>query len=153
MPANFVTHPDPVWRERADFVISDALDEPDHFEQLWARRVADDRFEVCCIPFFLYDVALGDEVETAPDGGRRYVVSRVARPSGHYTFRVRFGPAVDGRGEVVRRLTELGALLEWSSDTLLAVDVPTATQAQEVADFLAERERLEQVLFETGRTR
>ena len=28
-------------------------------EQLWARRLDEERFEVCCIPFFAYDVALG----------------------------------------------------------------------------------------------
>ena len=41
-------------------------------------------FEVCCIPFFLYDVSLGDVVATNPD----YVLDRVVRASGRYTFRV-----------------------------------------------------------------
>ena len=149
-PLAFVTHPDPAWREQANSIISAALDEPDCFEQLWARRVADHRFEVCCIPFFRYDVGLGDEVETTHDGGRQYVVSRVARPSGRCTFRVRFSAGADAREEVVRRLRDLGTLMEWPSATLLAVDVPDATQAQEVADFLAKRERKEQVLSRPG---
>src|SRR5207253_1988029 len=34
-------------------------------EELWRRRLPDGRFEVCCIPFWLPDLALGCEV--APD--------------------------------------------------------------------------------------
>jgi hypothetical protein len=28
------------------------------FEQLFVKQLADDRFEICCIPFFVYDIAL-----------------------------------------------------------------------------------------------
>jgi hypothetical protein len=42
---------------------------------LWARQVGDRRFEICCIPFFLYDVALGDVVET----DENYSLVRVVR--------------------------------------------------------------------------
>src|SRR3954453_9406655 len=60
-------HAAPVWRERADFVIGARLPEEGRAEQLWARRIEGRHFEVCCIPFFLYDVALGDVVETDAD--------------------------------------------------------------------------------------
>jgi hypothetical protein len=53
--SEFVVHQKPVWRERSNFVISGALpekDRPRRFEQLFARQLAGDRFEVCCIPFF-----------------------------------------------------------------------------------------------------
>src|SRR5947209_19841994 len=89
----FVTHPDPVWREVANFMIhADIREEgsPFRLEQLWCRQLSDDRFIICCIPFFSYDLALADEVVTAPAGDHRYVVREVAKPSGHYTFRVWF---------------------------------------------------------------
>jgi hypothetical protein len=53
--SEFVVHQEPVWRERSNLVISAELpekDRPRRFEQLFARQLADDRFEVCCIPFF-----------------------------------------------------------------------------------------------------
>jgi hypothetical protein len=45
-------------------MIGAELAEEDRDEQLWARQVGDRRFEICCIPFFVYDMALGDVVET-----------------------------------------------------------------------------------------
>ena len=47
-------------------------------EQLWARRVDDEHHEICCIPFFVYDLALGDTVEVDAD----HLVTRVVEPSG-----------------------------------------------------------------------
>ncbi len=93
-------HTEPVWRSRANFVIAaDIASAPDkrEWEQLWARKSADTRFEICCIPFFVYDLALGDEVETDGD----HVLRRVVKPSGHFTFRVWFGSSTDPATETV----------------------------------------------------
>lgn len=95
-----VTHEYPVWREKADFIIGVEFDADDaapskRREQLWSRRLAGDRFEVCCIPFFAYDINLGDEVETWSHGERRYEVRRVVKDSGRYTFRIWFGASRD----------------------------------------------------------
>ena len=37
-------------------------DGKNEWEQLWGKEVGPQRCIVCCIPFFVYDVALGDEV-------------------------------------------------------------------------------------------
>jgi len=156
MPANeFVVHQEPVWRERSNFVISAQLqekDQPRRFEQLFARQLADDRFEVCCIPFFVYDLALGDVVVTSAKADRKYVVKSVAEPSGRYVFRVWFGESFQPRGEIADELKAIGSLLEWSSRNLLAVDAVDEEHAQLVADFLGERERLGHLVYETGRS-
>jgi hypothetical protein len=151
----FVVHQEPVWRARSDFVITAELpekDRPKRFEQLFARQVGNDRFEICCIPFFLYDIALEDVVTTAPRDDRKYVVTGVSEPSGRYVFRVWFGRPFQPRDEVVDELTTLGALLEWSSDNLLAIDAVGPEEAQAFADFLAARERAGQLVYETGRS-
>jgi hypothetical protein len=151
----FVVHQDPVWRERSNFVINAELpekDRPRRFEQLYVRRVGDDRFEVCCIPFALYDVALGDIVVTAPRGDRKYVVREVVSPSGRYVFRVWFGESFHPRDEVAQELEALGSLTEWSSRNLLAVDAVDLEHAQMVADFLAESEKAGRLVYETGRS-
>lgn len=146
-------HNEPVWRSRANFVIAaDIASNPDkrEWEQLWARKLSETRFEICCIPFFAYDLALGDEVETDGD----HVLRRVAKPSGHSTFRVWFGHSADpgDRDRVMEVLQREGCEHEWSSENLLAIDAPTQKTALAIADALAALQREGQVTFETART-
>lgn len=149
----FSTHGEPVWRDRADFIVNAALPEEGRYEQLWCRQIADGTFEVCCIPFFLYDIALGDVVETSPQGERRYVLSRVRTRAGRYVFRAFFERRQYGfRERAVGALTSLGALVEWSSPSLLAVDARDAAHAQEIADYLQNQQRKDHLAYETGKT-
>jgi hypothetical protein len=149
----FSVHDDPIWRERANFIVNAPLPEAGRYEQLWCRQISDDTFEVCCIPFFLYDIALGDTVRTSPQAGRTYVLSGVLRRSGRFVFRVHFDRTMLGnRDDVVARLTEMGALLEWSSPSLLAVDARDRAHAQEIADYLHGEEENQRVAYETGKT-
>jgi hypothetical protein len=127
-------HDAPIWRDRANFVIGAPLREKGRAEQLWVRQVSDRRFEICCIPFFVYDVALGDVVETDAN----YDLARVMERSGRFVFRVWFGEAFNSRQEVADELAEFGALLEWSSANLLAVDAGDQAHAQTIAAYLAE---------------
>jgi hypothetical protein len=152
----FVVHQSPVWRERSNFIISAELsekDRPSRFEQLFARQLGEERFEICCIPFFIYDVALGDIVETSQTSDRKYVIKGVAERSGHYVFRVWFGDSFQPRDGIVQRLESLGSLVEQSSSNLLAVDTVDEHHATLVSEFLAERERLGDLIYETGRSR
>jgi hypothetical protein len=153
---DIAVHLNPVRRERADFIIRAEIKEPGvarDFEQLWARRLAGVRFEICCIPFFVYDLALGDEVETAPHPD--YTVQRVVRASGRYTFRAWFGgPGDPGqREEAISALTALASEAEWYSENLLALDAVDGVRAQALADLLAEHESRGALTYETGRTR
>lgn len=151
----FVVHPEPAWGDRADFVINAELEESDlprRFEQLRVRQIGDSQFEICCIPFFLYDVSLGDVVETEPSGGRTYMMKSVTRRSGHYTFRVWFGASFQPRDEVVDQLQTLGAVVEWSSVNLLAVDAVDLDHAQKIADYLHGEQELGNLMYETGRS-
>jgi hypothetical protein len=124
------------------------------WEQLWSRQLADDRFELCCIPFYAYNLALGDVVETDATGEHRYVIQRVVQPSGHFTFRVWFGdsshPTV--RDEVLGEINRLGCLFEWFSPNLLAISAGSEDTAQRIADYLWSREQEGHLVYETGRT-
>src|SRR5262245_61592128 len=97
MKNNTVVHPDPVWRDRANFLIraripplSENAPSTD-WEQLWCKQESDNQFVICCIPFFVYDLALGDLVETGTEGDAQYVIHRVVHPSGRFCFRIWFG--------------------------------------------------------------
>jgi len=134
------THPEPVWRESADFIIATTIDAATTSvttEQLWARQTADFEFEICCIPFFAHHLALGDIVETDDS----YLVKGVRQPSGRSVFRVWLGDSSLPREDFAREVEEHGGLLEWSSVNLVAIDVADAAAAQELADFLQDREK------------
>jgi hypothetical protein len=145
------THAEPVWRERCNFVIAAAVDSANTdvaTEQLWARKIGEAQFELCCIPFFVYDIALGDVVET----DSQYMVQRVIRRSGRFVFRVWFGDSFRPRREIADQLEELGALLEWSSPNLLAVDAADEELARTVSGWLLEKEQHGHLVYETGKT-
>lgn len=144
-------HQEPVWRDRSNFVIATQIDPGEtgiSTEQLWARQIDERHYELCCIPFFAYDLALGDVVEVDAS----YMVKRVTKPSGRFVFRVYFGRSDYPRDDIVERLTALGGLLEWSSVNLLAVDAPDLAGAQPVADYLQEQEDQGQLMYETAKT-
>jgi hypothetical protein len=150
-------HVEPVRRDRANFIIAADLADLGQptvrFEQLWARKVTGDTFELCCIPFFTAGLMLGDVVRTRPAGGRRYVVHEVVEPSGHGSYRVWFGDSPDPEtteAKVVQRLEELRCEFEWSDRHFLAIDIPTDKLSRTVGVFLARHERAGRLTFETG---
>jgi uncharacterized protein DUF4265 len=151
-PNKVAVHNQPVWRGRSDFIINAELAEEGRFEQLFVRQLGENRFEVCCIPFFAYDIALGDVVLTVPKDDCKYMVDRVVEPSGRYVLRVWFGDSSYPRDEVSDTVQELGSVIEWSSRNLLAIDAVDAEHAQRVADFLAECEEAGKLVYETGRS-
>ncbi|EKF17492.1 DUF4265 domain-containing protein [Nitratireductor pacificus] len=139
-------HTEPVWRERSDFIIAARLPEADRTEQLWARQVGDHRFEICCIPFFTYNLALADIVETDHD----HEVLRTVSLSGRSVFRVWFGGSAHPQEEIVRALAARGALVERSSGNLIAVDAADRSIALAVRVFLDAHEKRGHLAYETG---
>lgn len=131
-PSTESTHERPVWREQANFVIGANLEEKGRTEQLWARQVGDLEFEICCIPFFLYDLSLGDVVET----DESYTFVRVVRDGERAVFRVWFGESLYSKDEIEQGVRELGGLVEWSSENLMAVDAAEGETAARVFDYL-----------------
>lgn len=157
METRCLIHSNPVWRERTNFIFGVWLPSVEgsklrDWEQLWGRQITDDRFEICCIPLYAYDLALGDEVETGTVMGQPYMVQRVVKRSGHWTLRAWFQDSVypDARIEIPEVLTRLGCLLEWGSDDLLAIDASSDDQARAVVELLSEVEEKGYLEFETG---
>lgn len=150
-------HPNPVWRDRADFIVAADISTDstgDEWEQLWAKQLNESRFELCCIPFFAYDLALGDEVECGTHRGRDYVVRQITRPSGRFTFRVWLGdtPTQDERSTVVEQIGTVASEVEWSSTNLMAVDAADKKTAESVGSMLSKYAAKGWLEFETGRT-
>lgn len=140
MGSNVATHEAPVWQQ-ANFVIFadlSAVNLPDRWEQLWARQLGEAEFELCCVPYFTYGLALGDIVRTSPSRGKRYVIAQVQARSGRRVLRVWLkNVRADGKDRVLRYLEEHSPLHEWSSDDLLAIDLPSAVPSPPLAALLA----------------
>ncbi|HET8940921.1 MAG TPA: DUF4265 domain-containing protein [Rudaea sp.] len=142
-------HQAPAWRKQSNFIIAAKVSGNEgKTEQLWARKINEHLFEICCIPFFIYNLALGDVVETDAD----YIVQRVVKQSGRYVFRAWFGESNYPSDSIAEDLAQIGATIEWSSPNLLAVDATDEKHAQQIADFLAERQRAGHLMYETGRS-
>jgi hypothetical protein len=100
---------------------------PGRWEQLWVRKLSVEEFEICCIPFFTYGVALGDTILAGRQGSLEWVLQRVLRKSGHRHVRV----AVTNRAsstELHEALHGVAASLpfahEWRGPGFLAIDIP-----------------------------
>src|SRR4051794_33643503 len=86
-------HAEPLLRAKANFLIQIDLEPfgmPGRTEQLWVRRLDGETFEVCCLPFFPYGIALGDVIAARPDEADRVVFDRVVQKSGHRLLRFAF---------------------------------------------------------------
>lgn len=149
-----IQHFNPVWREKANFILRVRSETSPKggiqvWEQLWTRQVTNTTYEICCIPFYLYNVSLGDEVRV----NENKQISEVVKYSGHYTFRVYFSNLTDPhiREAVVNDVTEMKCLVEWYSENLLAIDASSIMTAQAVADYLQDKEYLKLLQFETGK--
>lgn len=155
MDKSIVVHQNPIWRNQANFIISAEFPDEEgreRLEQLWVRDIGNKQFEICCIPFFLYDVSLGDIVLTSAKSDRNYLLEKVLKRSGRYVFRVWLGESNYSREELEENLESLGALTEWYSQNFLSIDAVDKEHAQIIANHLAEYEKAGYLVYETGRT-
>jgi uncharacterized protein DUF4265 len=124
--ADIATHEHPVWRERANYVLQADLAEhglPGRYEQLWARSVGADRYELCCLPFFTYGYALGDIVALRVTAGPfDRVLGSVVRPSNRALLRVAF-LAPDRHEDLHASLADSDRPHEWRSGGFVAIDI------------------------------
>ncbi|MFD6328406.1 DUF4265 domain-containing protein [Streptomyces niveus] len=152
----YITHDDPVWRPAENGYVALVDLAPFGFEgeqeQVWLRGVGEGEFEVCCVPFRIYGMSLGDKVELS-DG--RFVSGVVAR-KGRKVFRVFFAdprPAtatLDSRGPLRAAVLAGGFLSEWSGDRHVAIDIPDLSDPSAIFAAIDEEVRNETAYCEWG---
>lgn len=134
-------HSNPVRRPVPSFMLRASLDDiegEENYEQLWTKRVGDDRFEVSCIPFFVYDLALGDIVRA--DAGTGYVIQSVEHRSGNGVVRIAVKRREDVDSVHLRLHDLLGRLEylhEWFAPGYVAVSVEPGRSHDELFEGLA----------------
>jgi hypothetical protein len=97
-------------------------------ESIWARHIAEDRYELRNVPFHAYDLNFLDVVEAvadADDADGKPTVRRVTRRSGHRTLRVCFDESslLEERLPLLMLLRPQGATFEGASERYFAIDV------------------------------
>lgn len=154
MSKNVVVHLSPVWRNQSNYIIFGMIEGteplPKSWEQLWAKQVSENLFEICCIPFFIYDLALGDQVQTKEFADKKYVIQKVTRRSGRRTVRVHFKKDPGKKDELISYVMKEGCLPEWYSQNLLAIDADSSKKFEKLVKFLEEFADGSTVNFEVG---
>lgn len=145
-------HHQPIWRERANFIFAAYLgvkNGNNEWEQLWGQATESDKFVICCIPFFVRDLALGDVVEIDSNS----ILKNVVKRSGQVTFRVWIMSSDSViRQEIKTKLDSMKLLMERSSENLVALSAPDNIEAQIASNYLRNCEELGLLQYETGST-
>lgn len=144
------THERPAWMSRSNFIIRielSAWNMPGKAEQLWAFRLDQTSFLICCIPFFAYGISLGHEV-VCDDF---FTVKQVRRKGGHETVRIAVIPE-DRIAELSSRLQEFvnrhSLAHEWFKPGYLAIDFPEGVRARTEWNQVSEMEAAELISVE-----
>lgn len=118
---------------------------PYGIESLWVSPRPDGTYEVDNIPFFSYDVAVGDVVRAEEDGGDLYF-EELVQASGNSVIRVK----LPNEAELLRlhdELRSLGCDSE-SFGTLLAVNIPAQVAYEPIFRLLEKGEKDDRWGFE-----
>ena len=154
MDESFYDHPNAVWYQCPHYTLILPLPgKPGEYEQFITEDLGDNSYRLLCIPFFMYDLALGDIVWTDQLIPRTQDQYRIKERSGRFVFRVWFeNPKANVIKKCLSDLQELGALVEKSSRRLYGIDAANAQIAQAVADYLMAGEQAGRWVYETGQS-
>jgi hypothetical protein len=155
MPLHFVVHDAPVWRDRSDTIIRARIPDPPDaaiwYEQLWAARIDESHYEVCCIPFATYDFALGDVVATGATAETQYLVEGLQRRSGRSVLRVWLANSERGTWDGLQELLRsLRLMFEFRKPALVAIDLPDDQAAAAVEEGLRNQQAAGLLTYERG---
>lgn len=130
-----ICHYDPVWKDRADCFIFAREREEDggELEQLLAKKVAGNTFLICTIPMFIYNLSLGDIVET----DNNLEITNVLQRSGRHVIRIKFELDDEiSHNKVQEKLFSVGALIEKLTEGYWAIDIANDEDLSKVHAYL-----------------
>jgi hypothetical protein len=134
------------WLEVADDYVMAPVD--GGHETLPVRSLGDGRYEVCCVPFFVYDVDKGDVVTRDADS----VFQGVSWKSGDVGFRFRSEADHETIAEVVEVLERAGAIVEFDPSGRVVCVNAADTIASTISGMLLSLEEQDVLEYETVRT-
>ncbi|MGN7191419.1 MULTISPECIES: DUF4265 domain-containing protein [unclassified Curtobacterium] len=151
-PDEWVLHPAPAWGDKVDFVANTTFDDSGpgslRFEQLLFEKLRDQRYRLCCIPFFTYGFCLGDVVALADDAEIGLTPGDVLERSDHWSLRVLLAP--DGDVAALRDLLTTHCAAVETRGRLVACSVVGRGRLESLRRGLDELERGEHLSYETA---
>lgn len=134
---------------------------PNHWqwpsEQIWARKVGDDTYEVMSIPCAAYGLNRGDLVRTGFSTEKNLPeILEVTEPSGHRTVRVIFtNPKMPGpeRLALMEEFKKLNCEYEKVNDNYYSMDAPTLESHTDLCNSLGKLQDGGILAYETCETR
>lgn len=135
------THVHPAWRDKANYIFQcriESKNDRNEWEQMWGTVIGDNTFMVCCIPFFVYGLSLGDIIKI--DENRNF---DIVEKSMNTTIRIWTADVdVEKKSSFITKVLQLSDDAEMHSTDLIAVSVDN-NRVTEMLDFLK---------FETGKS-
>lgn len=130
-------HENPTWWNKADSAIGAYVTDPVwsgryKTEQLAAKEVGLRAYVICCIPFLLYGINLGDTVEVDDKLNVKSVVKR----GDHFGFRIATQSLEQQETLLDKFPKRLGIPHEHFSENLLAVDAEGEAMAKQIKAIL-----------------
>jgi hypothetical protein len=127
---------------------------PGRWEQLWVEKTKDNEFILCCIPFFAYGIALGDEVSVRRGQEFDWLVDAVLEDAGEVA--VRAALISDDWSEVAEGLIEYtdrtGLPWEIHNQRYVAISCPrSADSLQVLVNGLESLERNRKIEYELSK--
>jgi hypothetical protein len=113
------------------------------YENLWAEKDAAGLYVIKSVPYFVYDISVGDTVRASENNTDQVLsFSERVSHSGHTTVRVRpetFTLSDEDGKALLKSLRSFGAVVETLPPRLVAVDIPDKVQARSITDYLTSR--------------
>lgn len=144
------SHPNPANRREANYLVHVILDDEaqeigSDAEQIWVQELKDNKFKICCIPFFVYGLALDDIVRVDENN----FVVELLESSGRKCHRIYRAEGFPTESEELMNIALLGGTIERQSYELLAIDV-IQCDAEKLESYLSELHGSEFCIWERG---
>lgn len=153
---NYIVHEWPVGRAASNYLAMVDLASygfADAMEQVWLTSLAGGQYQVSCIPFRIYGLALNDVVALDLEGK---MIVRVLARSGHRVYRALLAPTLSYleldrmRNSIICAVTDDDLKSEWSGDRHVAIDVPPGRGVGNVSSVIDRAAAIDKASWEWG---
>lgn len=112
-------------------------------EEIWAFDCGSDEYEVDSVPFFAYNISIGDIVLAPKDDiSKKPTFQRVVQKSGNNTIRLLFDLSQTPLNEIsamLSQLREYGCGYEGYNDSYYSINIPASVTYGIILNFLREK--------------
>lgn len=106
-------------------------------ETPWVEPLGDDRYRIVNLPFFAYELSLGDVVKAQPtEDSKHPVLKHMVEKSGRRLLRSRFDTTSVGIEVHKEHFAELGCVCELFLGDSIGIDVPADVSLGCIAEYL-----------------